>query len=270
MTSLDAHEGGKLALLVGANNIPGGERHGHLVGMACGLLVHAVNQVHGALGVVALELRLHPDREEFRAEIAFLDFAKVNVSVADGCVLRQVEMLVKEALRRVRVGIDDQRGLMNGAGRCAVSRCIGLGRFFGGLLPSLGAWGLGQRESGNQETASKDNGWLHSREILSANWFVSRHSVYRSETITWKHQVRRSSAASTSCWSRRFLRYVSSHWCCALLRPRRERSTVVPARWEEVRSPISGAALRLCLRSFCCCSMVRTAEVTCNCVWNWL
>src|SRR5689334_9105440 len=84
--------------------------------MPSGLLVHAVNQVHGAFGIMALEFRLNPDGEKLRSQIALLDLAKIDVAVRNRRVLAKVKIFVEEALWRVRVRINDQRGLMDGHG----------------------------------------------------------------------------------------------------------------------------------------------------------
>ena len=84
------------------------------------LLVNAVNQVHGPLGVVAFEFRLNPDREELRSQIALLDLVQIDMAFRDRRVLAKVKVFVQEALWRVRVGINDQGRLMDCRGGSAL------------------------------------------------------------------------------------------------------------------------------------------------------
>src|SRR5512140_2938620 len=77
------------------------------------LLVDAVNQVHGALCVMALELRLDPDGEELCSQIALFDLVQIDMAFAYGRVLADVKVFVKEALRRVSVGVYDEGRLMD-------------------------------------------------------------------------------------------------------------------------------------------------------------
>ena len=85
---------------------------------------------------MAFELGLHPDGEKLRSQIALLDLAKIDMAVRDRRVLAQVKVLVEEALRRVRVRINDQRGLMDGQGRINLRPrpLRGLGRFLMRML----------------------------------------------------------------------------------------------------------------------------------------
>src|SRR6185437_2887469 len=80
---------------------------------------HAVNQVHGALRVIALELRLDPDGKEFRPQVALLDLVQIDMAIAYRRVLAKIEVLVQKALRRVSVGIYDEGRLMDR--RCWIS-----------------------------------------------------------------------------------------------------------------------------------------------------
>src|SRR5579864_9063097 len=104
--------------------------------MPGGLLINAVNQVHGALGIMALELRLNPDGEELSPQIALLDLIEIDMAFRDRRVLAKVKVFVQKSLWGVRVGINDQRGLMDGQGRISLGpryRC-GLGGFFMRML----------------------------------------------------------------------------------------------------------------------------------------
>src|SRR6476661_2596587 len=88
--------------------------------MPGGLLVHAINQVHRPLRIMAFEFRLNPDGEKLRSQIALLDLAKIDVAIGDRCVLAEVKVFVQEALWGVRVCINDQRRLMDGQGRISL------------------------------------------------------------------------------------------------------------------------------------------------------
>src|SRR5712671_6782480 len=100
--------------------------------MSSRLLVHAVNQVHSALGVMSLEFRLNPDGEELRSQVALPDLVQIDMAFCYRRVLAQVEVFVEEALGRVGVRIHDQGRLVDGQG------WIGLrprnGRGLGGFL----------------------------------------------------------------------------------------------------------------------------------------
>src|SRR5690349_13789996 len=85
--------------------------------MPGGLLVHAVNQVHGPFRIMAFEFRLNPDGEKLRSQIALLDLAKIDMAIGDRRVLAEVKVFVQEALRGVRVRVNDQRRLMDGRSR---------------------------------------------------------------------------------------------------------------------------------------------------------
>src|ERR1700739_2668871 len=116
---------------MGAGNIVCGEGHGHFVRMAGCLLVNAVNQVHGALRVVSLELRLDPDGKELCSQIALLDLVQIDMAFAYGRVLAEVKVFVQEALRRVRVCIHDEGRVVDCQGRISLgpSYLRGLGSF---------------------------------------------------------------------------------------------------------------------------------------------
>ncbi len=94
--------------------------------MTLSLLVDRVDHVERALGLVALvALRLNPDGEELRAQIAGLDLVEVEVACAG--ILREIEVLVDEAAWRVGVGVDDDGRVVGGAPVCCEagsSRCF--------------------------------------------------------------------------------------------------------------------------------------------------
>ena len=137
------------------------------------LLVHAVNQVHGALGIMALEFRLNPDGEELRSQIALLDLVEIDVAFGYRRVLAQIEVFVEKALGRVGMRINDQGRLVDGQGWISLRPRYGrgLGGFLMWRLDVVRALSLKAGES------SKRTFWLHSLAILSASWFASRHSV---------------------------------------------------------------------------------------------
>ena len=80
------------------------------------LLVHAVNQVHGSLRVVSLELRLNPDGEELRTQVALPDFVEIDMAFCDRRVLAQIKVFVEEALWRVRVRVHARDARAAGGG----------------------------------------------------------------------------------------------------------------------------------------------------------
>src|SRR5262249_21748451 len=139
----------KLVLLMGADDVIRGKRHRHLVWVPGGLLVDAVNQVHGAPRVAALEVRLYPDGEKLSTQVAFLDLAEIEVAVRNGSVLAEIEVLIEEALRRIGMRIDDQSRLVDSLGRINLfgSLC-GLG------CSVLDRVLLGQRKCGKQDEAN--------------------------------------------------------------------------------------------------------------------
>jgi hypothetical protein len=70
--------------------------------------------------VAFVALRLNPDGEELRAQVAGLDLAEIQIAGAR--VLRQIEVLVDKTARRVRVGVDDDGRIVNGKGVCSCLR----------------------------------------------------------------------------------------------------------------------------------------------------
>ena len=96
-----------------ANDIVGCKCHRHSIRMARGLLVDTVNQVHCALRVMAFKFRFHPDGKELRAEISGFDLLQIDVACRNGRVLADIEVLVQKPLWRIRMGIDNQGGLVD-------------------------------------------------------------------------------------------------------------------------------------------------------------
>ena len=65
---------------------------------------------------MSFELRLNPDGEELRSQIALPDLVQIDVAFGYGRVLADVKVFVEEALGRIRVRIHDQCGLVDGQG----------------------------------------------------------------------------------------------------------------------------------------------------------
>jgi len=90
------------------------EGHHHLVGMLLRLAIDRVNQLHGALGVLALVLvRLNPDGEELRTKIASLRFGEIEMSRIARWNICQVEIFVEKTLRGVGVCVNNERGFVD-------------------------------------------------------------------------------------------------------------------------------------------------------------
>src|SRR5579884_3562854 len=136
MPALNAHQRCEFVLLMLVDDVIGGKRHRHFVWMPGRLLIDAVNQVHGAPGVLTFKFWFHPDREELRAQITLLDLAQVDMTIRNRCVLAKVKIFIEEALRRVSMSVNDNRRLMNGkrsiSFRC---RCC-----FGDLFRRTSLW----------------------------------------------------------------------------------------------------------------------------------
>ena len=124
MSALDAHQRCQLVLTMRGVDVLGAEGHHHLVRMQPRLLVDRVDHVERALDLLPLvKLGIDPDRPELRAQVAGLDLGEVHVALAG--VLREIEVLVDEAARRVGMGVDDQRGIVDGV-PTGGSRRVGL------------------------------------------------------------------------------------------------------------------------------------------------
>src|SRR6185437_7499299 len=204
VAALDPHQRREFVLLMNADNIVRRESHFHFVRMARRLLIDAVNQVHGTDCITAFEAGFDPYGEKFRAQIAFPYFVEVNLPFGDGSNFAQIEIFIEKALGGVRMRINNQCRLVNALGGFRRGRFTGMRALLRRLMPGLPR--LGQRYDTEKSNPNKKEIWLHSPAILSAILFASRHSVYRSEIITWKQAWRRSSAASIRFSSRRFLR----------------------------------------------------------------
>ena len=114
VTAFDTHQRSQFLLFVGTLDIVGAERHHHAVGMPRRLLINRIDQIERVAGEVALVgLRLHPDGKELSAKIACLGFIEADVAVVLGVGRSDVEILVEKTLRRVGVGVDNQRRLVN-------------------------------------------------------------------------------------------------------------------------------------------------------------
>src|SRR5260370_21135634 len=88
--------------------------------MPRGLAIHAIDQVHGAGGIMAFELRLNPDGEELRAPVPLLDLAEVDVAVGKRSVLAEIGAFAHEPLPRGAGRGNYQRRLINPAPRLGV------------------------------------------------------------------------------------------------------------------------------------------------------
>ena len=80
------------------------------------LLVDRIDQIERVPGVAALiGLGLDPDREELRAEISALRLVEADVAEVVGIGRSDVEAFIEKTLRCIGVGVDDQRGVVDGA-----------------------------------------------------------------------------------------------------------------------------------------------------------
>ena len=117
MPAFNAEQRGELVLAMRGENVLGAEGHHHLVGMPARLLIHRIDHIERALGLVTfVRAGLDPDGEELRAQVAGLDLAEVQVAGAG--VLREIEVLVDKAARRVGMRVDDDGGVVNMASLC--------------------------------------------------------------------------------------------------------------------------------------------------------
>ena len=84
--------------------------------MACRLLVNRIDHVERGLGEMSAgSFRIGPDGKEFRAQVAGAGFVQADVADVLGVGVADIEVLVKKALRRVGVRINDDGGVVNGA-----------------------------------------------------------------------------------------------------------------------------------------------------------
>ena len=80
----------------------------HLAGMPGRLLLDRVNQLQRAPRIVSLvRLRFHPDGEELRSQVSL--FSRIQVELPAFERIAQVELLIEEPLRRIRMRIDHNR-----------------------------------------------------------------------------------------------------------------------------------------------------------------
>src|SRR5262249_3294589 len=95
------------AFAVGGGDLVGGDAEGELVGRAAYLLEGGIDQLEGAActSVRGVLRGVDPDGEELRVEVALLRGLVVEHAGAER--VREVPLVVDEALRRVCVGIDD-------------------------------------------------------------------------------------------------------------------------------------------------------------------
>ena len=76
------------------------------------LLVDRIDQIERVLREVALiGLRVDPDGEELRAQIAAPGFVEADVADVFGIGRADVEAFVEKALRRIGMGVDDDGGV---------------------------------------------------------------------------------------------------------------------------------------------------------------
>src|SRR5947209_17270742 len=99
MSALNPHQGGKLVLAVSAFDIRNRERHCHLFGMTCGLLIHRIDQVERLLGEVSLiGLRINPDRKELRPKISALRLIQTDMPDVVRVGRANIKVLFEKAL----------------------------------------------------------------------------------------------------------------------------------------------------------------------------
>ena len=124
VAALDAHQDGELSALVCGEDLVGGEAELQLVGGFADLLKCAVDEREGAVrglfrGVLA---GVDPDGEELCVEVALLRGVVVQHAAVER--IGEVPVLIDEALRRVRVGVDDDSGLVNCERICGLTHCL--------------------------------------------------------------------------------------------------------------------------------------------------
>src|SRR5581483_11483685 len=81
------------------------------------LFVDRVNQVECSPREVSLiGIRIDPNGEEFGPKISGAGFVEAQIAGVVGIAVSEIEVLVDKTLRRIGVGIHDNRRIMNGAG----------------------------------------------------------------------------------------------------------------------------------------------------------
>ena len=112
--ALNPHQRRQFVLPVRALDVGRRERHHHAVRMPRRLFVHRIDQVERVPREMALVgLRINPDREELRAQISAPRLVEADVADVVGIGRADVESFVEKPLRRVGVGVHDQRGIVN-------------------------------------------------------------------------------------------------------------------------------------------------------------
>src|SRR5579862_385474 len=117
MPAFNAHQSGEFVLAVRPLDVRHGKRHHHAVRVVRRLLVNRIDEIQGVLSEVALvSFRIDPDGKKFSSKIAAADFVEADVSDVVWIGGADIEILVEKPLRRVGVSIDDDGGVLNGAG----------------------------------------------------------------------------------------------------------------------------------------------------------
>src|SRR5215469_9935519 len=82
--------------------------------MARGLLIHGIDQVEGVLGEAPLVgCGIDPYGKELAAQISPAGLVQADVAFIVRISRADVEVFVEKTLRGIRVGIDDQSGVVN-------------------------------------------------------------------------------------------------------------------------------------------------------------
>ena len=104
VAAFNSHERGELVVAMSFFDARRCGDELNLIGVSGDLLLDRVDQLEGAAGILAfIELGLDPDGKELGAEVALVDGVEVEISFA--ARIGEIEVLVKEALGRVGVGI---------------------------------------------------------------------------------------------------------------------------------------------------------------------
>src|ERR1017187_7531237 len=107
------------------------------MGMACSLLVDRIDQIKRVPRESSLVgLRVHPDGKKFRAQVSSPRLVEAKVAVVVGIRRADIEAFVKKPLRRIRVRVNDEGGIVN-LSRTGADNHVGLSRrLFRGLRRS--------------------------------------------------------------------------------------------------------------------------------------
>src|SRR5580692_2645376 len=115
MAAFYAHQCRQLVLAMSLLDVRSGEGHLHLIRMLRRLLIDSIDQLKSPFGIVAfVQLRLDPDGEELRAEVAFLRRIEIQLAAIERA--GKIEILVDQALRGISVRVDDDGGVVYGFG----------------------------------------------------------------------------------------------------------------------------------------------------------